>query len=484
MTTRATAERASAVPPVRHRSLWLQEALGSEPPLPPLEGAARADVAVVGGGYVGLWTALELKARDPDCDVVVLEGDVCGGGASGRNGGFAIGWWTKLGTLIELTGEVNGLAIAHECEHAIDDLRRFCDENEIDAGFHRGGHLWTATTRAQLGAWRETLELCERVGVRPFEELPDDEVSRRAGSPVHLAGILEPGGATLHPARLVRGLARLALERGVRIHEGSKVVSIDRRYPPVVRTPSASLAAERLVLATNAWAAGLRELHLKLAVVSSDIVATEPIPDRLAEIGWTGGECISDSQLQIHYYRTTDDGRIVFGKGGWGIALGGRIGASFDRDERRARGVAADLRRLYPALADVAVTHDWCGPIDRSLSGIPLLGHLGDRPHIVYGVGWSGNGVVPSLLGGRVLASLALGRAVDAATGALVDVDGGSFPPDPIRYVGAHLVREAVAKKERDEAAGRRPGRLASMIAGLAPAGIIPKRRDGMEVPP
>ena len=152
MTASAAVERPPAALPAGHRSLWLQESLGSEPPLPPLEGAARADVAVVGGGYVGLWTALELKARDPDCDVVVLEGDVCGGGASGRNGGFAIGWWTKLGTLIELTGEENALAIAHECERAIDDLGRFCEENEIDAGFHRVGNLWMDTMLAQLGA--------------------------------------------------------------------------------------------------------------------------------------------------------------------------------------------------------------------------------------------------------------------------------------------------------------------------------------------
>ena len=459
-----------------HRSLWLREAIRAEAPLPPLAGAARADVAIVGGGYVGLWTALRIKEHEPECDVALLEQDVCGGGASGRNGGFAIGWWPKLGTLVDLCGEQGGLALAEACEEAIGALGRFCAENDIDARFRRGGHLWTATTAAQIGAWEDALALCDRLGVRPFERLPDAEVARRTGSRAHLAGVLEPSGATVHPGLLVRGLRRLARERGVRIYEGTKVTGISRRYPPVLRTPRASLAAERLVIATNAWAASLRELHRKLAVISSDIVATAPVPDRLAEIGWTGGECISDSQLQIRYYQATPEGRIVFGKGGWGIALAGRIGPTFERDARRAADVERDFRRLYPALADVPIEDDWSRPIDRSPNGIPLIGHLGDRPHIVYGVGWSGNGVAPSVLGGRVLAALALGIDEPGPARHLVDRDGGAFPPEPLRYVGAHVVRTAVARKERAEAGGRRPPRLASAVAELAPPGIIPKR--------
>ena len=459
-----------------YRSLWLHEAMGGEPSRPPLEGAARADVAIVGGGYVGLWTALALKEREPDCDVALLEQDICGGGASGRNGGFAISWWPKLGTLVDLCGEADALALARASEQAIGELAQFCEENAIDAHFRRGGHLWTATTPAQLGAWNEAFTLCERLGVHPFERLPDDVVAARTGSPVHLAGILEPSGATVHPGHLVRGLRRAALARGVRIYEGTRVTSISRRYPPVLRTPLASLAAERLVIATNAWAANLRELHRRLAVISSDIVATPPVPHRLAEIGWTGGECISDSQLQIHYYHATRAGRIVFGKGGWGIALAGRIGPSFDRDPVRARDVESDFRRLYPMLSDVPIEYDWSGPIDRSPKGIPLIGHLGDRSHILYAVGWSGNGVAPSLLGGRLLAALALGADDHSPLHALADRDGGAFPPEPVRYVSAHIVRNAVVRKERAEAAGRRPGRLASAVAQLAPAGIIPKR--------
>jgi hypothetical protein len=181
----------------------------------------------------------------------------------------------------------------------------------------------------------------------------------------------------------------VALELGVRIHEGTRVTKLDRRSPAVLHTPRGVVTADRVVIATNAWAVGLRELHTRLAIISSDIVATAPMPDRLQEIGWTRHECISDSRLMISYYRTTDDGRIVFGKGGWGIALGDRIGPRFDRDEGRARQVAHSLHEIYPMLADVPIATDWCGPIDRTRTGLPIFGHLGGRSHIIYGVGFS-----------------------------------------------------------------------------------------------
>jgi len=262
----------------------------------------------------------------------------------------------------------------------------------------------------------------------------------------------------------------------VRIYENTPMVELDRRRPAVVRTPGGALTADRVVLAVNAHSAGIRELHRRIVAISSDMVATAPIPERLEEIGWTGGECISDSQLQVHYYRTTEDGRVAFGKGGWGIALGGRMGAGFDRDQRRAADVTRGFRRLYPNLADVPVAHDWSGPIDRSPTGIPLFGRLGGREHILYGAGFSGNGVGPARLGGRILADLAVGETDGLAGCALVDGHPGSFPPDPVRWIGAHAVRTGVAAKEAREAEGLQPGRIANALARLAPAGMIPKK--------
>ena len=459
-----------------HRSLWLEQAYTGSTDRPALEGSDRADVAIVGGGFVGLWTAILLKERDPGIDVALIERDICGGGASGRNGGFVLSWWPKLATLKKLVGEREAVDIARASEDAITEIGEACTRYGIDAQFRQGGWLWTACTDVQRGAWQPVVELCEHLGVHPFQTLSPDEVARRAGSPVHLEGVLEPSGATVHPGYLARGLARVAQQLGVRIYEHTPMVELDRRRPAVLRTPRGALTADTVILAINAHAAGIRELHRRIVAITSDMVSTPPIPDRLEEIGWTGGECISDSQLQIHYYRTTADGRIAFGKGGWGIALGGRMGAGFDRDPRRAADVTMGFRRLYPNLADVPVDHDWSGPIDRSPSGIPLFGHLGGRPHILYGAGFSGNGVGPARFAGKVLSGLALGDRDGPAVCGLVDGKPGSFPPDPIRYVGAHVVRTGVAAKEAKEAVGREPSRIANLLAGLAPGGMIPKR--------
>jgi len=460
---------------VKHRSLWLQQALGDEPALPPLRGAGRADVTIIGGGYVGLWTALRIKEREPACDVVILEQDICGGGASGRNGGFVLSWWPKVSTLLKLCGRDEAVRVGRAAEAAISEVRDFCLAHDIEAHFVRGGLLWTATTPAQLGAWDAVVNTCDRLGVDAFQRLTSEEVAARAGSLQHLAGVLEPSGATVQPALLARGLRRVALQKGIRIYEGTRVLNFSRRSPVAVRTPEGVVASERLVIAMNAWAAGIRELSLALAVISSDIVATAPIPDRLQEIGWTGGECITDSQMMVDYYRTTRDGRIVFGKGGWGIALSGRIGPSFDRDQARAKMVIADLHHNYPQLSAVPIEYDWSGPIDRTSVGLPIFGRVGGRKHIVYGVGWSGNGIGPSVLGGKILASLALGTRDEWSESPLIDRRFGRFPPEPVRFLGAHLVRQGVIRKERAEARNQTPHRLWTQLARLAPAGLEDK---------
>ena len=464
-------------PPPRppHRSFWLQEVAGDAPDAPALRGDTRADVAILGGGYVGLRTALELKRREPSCDVVVLEQDICGGGASGRNGGLVLSWWPKLASLAALFGAPDALRVARDSEAGIGEIESFCETRGIDAQFRRGGWLWTATSESQMGAWEGVVSLCEKLGVEPFRRLSPDEIATRTGSPVHRAGVYDASAATVQPAALARGLRRVALESGVRIHENTRVRSFGRARPVVVRCAGGTVTAGKLVIASNAWAAGIRELSRSIVAISSDMVVTAPAPERLRSLGWTGGECISDSQMMVDYYQATAAGRIAFGKGGWGIALSGHIGRRFDRDERRSRRVVEDLRRTYPTLSGTPVTHDWCGPIDRTTNSLPLLGRLGGRPHILYGVGWSGNGVGPSVLGGRILASLVLEVDDDWGRYPLVDRPAGRFPPEPVRFLGAHVVRGAVASKERAEIRGRKPSRLSLALSRLAPAGLEDK---------
>jgi putative aminophosphonate oxidoreductase len=461
---------------VRARSLWLQEALAAAAEdAPPLCGEVRADVCIVGGGFTGLWTALALKERDPSVDVAVVEGDICGGGASGRNGGFVLSLWAKFEALEGIRGSAEALRLARTSAAAVGEIVAFCHEHGIDAHVREDGWLWTATNPSQVGAWNSTLVAVERYGERPFERLQPGEVARRAGSPTHLAGVFEPTAATVQPALLARGLRRVALERGVRIFEGSRMRELERGRPPRVRTADGAVTAERVVLAMNAWATRLREVRRSIVVIASDVIATAPIPERLRAMGWTSGTCIDDSRLLVNYYRTTLDGRLVFGQGGGMLAFGGWVGENFDGHSPRAGEVHAGLRHIYPALADVPLTHTWTGPIDRTAVGLPFFWRVGGREDVLCGAGYSGNGVGPSRLGGRILASLALGLDDEWATCGLArEPTGGWLPPEPLRYLGGRLVREAVARKERAEDAGRRASRRTLVIARLAPAGLVP----------
>lgn len=464
--------------PRPQRSLWLEEALSGEEASPRLEGAQRADVCIVGGGLTGLWTALRLKELEPSLDVVLVERDVCGSGASGRNGGFVLSWWAKFSHLERMCGTAEALRLARASVGGIEEMKAFCDENDIDAHFRQNGWLWTATSPAQVGAWEPTVARLEQLDESPFERLAPDEVSRRAGSTRHLAGVFEPSAATVHPGLLTRGLRRVAIERGIRVFEHSPMTSLERTSPPSVRTEHGAVTADRVVLALNAWAGGLRELRHALTVVASDVIATEPIPDRLRTIGWTDGTCIDDSRMLVNYYRTTLDGRIVFGKGGTALSYRGRIGDAYEGSSPRAGELGRIFGWLYPQLADTSVATSWLGPIDRSPVGLPFFTRLGGRDDVLAGAGYSGNGVGPSYLGGRILASLALGRDDEWSRAGLVRPPVGSFPPEPIRYVGGQLVKAAVVRKERADDRGRRPGRLTTWLASLAPPGLVPQREN------
>lgn len=458
-----------------HRSFWLQQALVADNEVARLRGDHSVEVAIIGGGYVGLWTALTIKELDPGVDVAVVEADICGGGASGRNGGFVMTWWPKVSSLTALCGEAEALRLVRASEAAIDQIEAFCHEHAPQAEFRRGGWLWTATTSAQLNAWDKVVSRAQRLSPGTFQTPSPADVARRAGSPQHLAGVIEPSNATVQPAQLARALRRRALALGVRIYENTKVLDIRRGSTVSLAASDGTLTAQRVVVATNAWAASLRPLRNKLFVISSDVIVTEPIPDRLAQIGWTGGEAITDSQTLVCYYRTTAEGRIAFGKGGWSIGYGGHMPEAMHRDAGRAAMVARDFRRYYPNLRETAIVSDWAGPIDRTYNSLPIFGRLYGDSNIHYGVGWSGNGVGPSVVGGKILASLALGRRDEWSDNGLVRATAKSFPPEPIRFIGAHIVREAIVRKEQAEALEKRPSKLLVAISGLAPTGLEDK---------
>ena len=275
----------------------------------------------------------------------------------------------------------------------------------------------------------------------------------------------------MQPARLALGLRAKVLERGVRIHERTQVTRLQRDGG--VETRTGRVRAGAAVLAVNSAAAGFAGYRLRLAVASSHIALTEPVPDVLEELGWTGGEAIVDSRTLLHYTRTTNDGRIAFGWGGGTMGFGGRVAARLERDPNAIARARESMVRFFPQLRGRAVTHAWGGPIDVSPTHLPMFGSRG-RVH--HGFGFTGNGVGPTYLGGEILARLALDRRDERTQLAVVEPGPPFFPPEPFRYVGGSLIRRALVAKDEAEDAGREPGLATAFVASLP-------RRLGLRLP-
>jgi glycine/D-amino acid oxidase-like deaminating enzyme len=463
---------AHAPQPGAERSWWLREALAAErevAPAPPLTGEATADIAIVGGGYTGMWAAWFMLERAPGARIVLLEQDVCGGGPSGRNGGFVHGWWENVPHLAGRYGDEAALNIAQAADEVVDGIGQWCAEHGVDAWYTKAGYLRVNAFPGREGDWNATVARLQGLGAAD-QLVPMDAaaVQRVCASPAFGAGVLMPSAASVHPARLARGLRRVLLERGVRIHEGTRVTSIATRDGRVeIATDGGRVVADQAVLAVNAWAAGWPGFRSRLLAWASYMVVTEPIPDRLAELGWTGGELLSDSRFTISYFRTTPDGRIAFGAGVGAAGFGGRIGKAFTDDERAVARVVANFRHLLPALRDVRFEAAWGGPIDITGHRFPEIGSShGGRLHFAHG--YAGNGAGPSRLAGRILAALAAGRADDPVVSlAFVGRRQPFLPPEPLRFVGARMIREALIRQDDALDAGRRPGLLVRAIARL-----------------
>ncbi len=438
---------------------WLEEA----PPdahAPPLAEDATADVAIVGGGYTGLWTALTLKAREPATDIALLEAEFCGFGPSGRNGGFLESYWPALRRLTALVGGDGALALARASEGAVAAVRALGE----DVWLREAGMLLVSASPRQDAFVEHAVQAAKALGVaEEAVPLSGTDLERRIHSPRFRRAVFFPKVATVQPARLVRALRRRALAAGVRIHEHSRVRRI---RPGVVETERAALRAREVVVATNAWAAGWRPLSRLLTPFGSYVVLTEPVPELLEAIGWTGGEAIADARKFLHYFRTTPDARLLMGSASGPIGFAGRIGSRFTHDAATAARAERGLRELLPGLAQARIEGAWGGPIDVSVDHFPFFGTVkADRIH--YGAGYTGNGVGPSWLGGQILASLVLRADDEWARLPLVDRKAQRLPPEPLNFLGGSVVRAAMLAEEQADEEGRSPPRRVRLVASL-----------------
>jgi glycine/D-amino acid oxidase-like deaminating enzyme len=453
------------------RSWWLEEALAlpefAGEPCPPLGADTRADVVILGAGYTGMWTAYFLKEIDPGLDVVVLEADICGGGPSGRNGGFVNSFWGYVEDAVELFGERRAIELCRAAEDAVRGIGDWCAKHGVDAWFTPAGDIGVASSPTQEGRWHSTVAAAHAIGIGDrLVSLTADEVAERCRSPVFGAGMLTADAATVQPARLARGLRRVLLERGVRIFERTPVARFRASSLPEAETPGGTVRAGRMVIALNAWASRLPAFERRLAVRGTYMIVTAPAPERLEEIGWTSGVAIWNHRSAVNYLRTTNDGRIAFGTGGMQPGFGRPLGPRFSYDGRSVEVVAAQFRRMFPSLDGVPLESAWGGPIDVSPTHLPFFGTMpSGSAH--FGHGYTGNGTGPSHLGGRILAKLALGIDDDDTRLPLVGAEPRRFPPEPLKSIGSALVNRAILRKDAAEDEGGSADPITGFVARL-----------------
>lgn len=430
---------------------------------PPLDAPVTVDVAVVGAGYTGLWTALTLRERESSLRVALLEARAIGEGPSGRNGGFLHGYWSSLPKLRAVLGDARALQLAHASSQVVPRVRDFLAARREDVWFREGGLLEVAATEPEEAALDRSLRAARELGAgEEAVALDADEVRRRISSPRFRRGIYFRDGAIVQPARLVLALKRAALAAGVQLHEHTPVTAV---APGTLRTPAATVGAAEIVLALNAWGTSW-PLSGRQTNFGSAVVLTEPMPDLLEQINWTGNEAVIDGRMFLHYFRPTPDGRVLMGSGSGGLEPGGRVGPGVLDDAAAQARAHAGLRALLPALADARIEARWSGPIDVAVDKLPRFGTVpGTRIH--YGAGYSGNGVGPSWLGGQILASLVLGSRDEWTALPLVGRPARRLPPEPIRYLGGRVVRWGTLSAEEAIGAGRTPSAPARAAAAI-----------------
>ncbi len=447
------------VPRVGARSYWLDQALAADPgaPCAPLTGALEADVCIVGGGFAGLWTAYELTEREPSLRVVLLEATVCGAGGSGANGGFFSSSWMSVGELCRRFGDDAGLRWATVLGDQVAELGRWCERHRAEIEFCHEGILYGQAGDWQTGPDRAALALLERRGLGERLRAMDAAEARRvADSPRLSGGVFTPDLATVQPARLARELRRVVLERGVLVCEGSRMVGLRAGAPATVETAGGAVRAAQVVLAHGAWAVGQPEFARAFAVGVDYMVVTEPIPERLAQIGWTSQAGLADRRQMLFYLRRTADDRIAVGGGGMAMVYGACIAGRVLASKRLSRLAAHGLLWLFPQLEGVRFEHAWSGPMDMTKSGLPFFWTLpGGNVHA--GLGFSGHGLTSTKVGGKILASLALGTDDEWAHLPVVRPPE-PLPPEPLRWPMVRTAEWAYEASDRaSERGGRRP---------------------------
>jgi glycine/D-amino acid oxidase-like deaminating enzyme len=437
-------------------SFWLDDPVAPTPE-PPLTGSLRADLAVVGAGFTGLWTAFLAKQSDPALDVVVLEGEQVGWAATGRNGGFCEASLTH--------GEENGRdrfpdsfeQLQKLGMENLDAIERFVKDHGVDCSWERTGEITVATELWQL-------EKLRGGGDPPPGWLDQEELVQEISSPTYLGGVWDREGcAMVNPARLAWGIRQACLEAGVRIFEHTRVVGISRGFGKgfgfggprssgvELQTSNGRVVADRVALATNAFDPLLLGMRMRIVPVYDHVLVTEPLSDeQLDAIGWRHRQGIGDAGNQFHYYRLTADNRILWG--GWDAIyhFGRKVKPEYDQRPATFRTLARHFYETFPQLADVRFSHRWGGAIDTCARFCVFFGTAaGGR--VAYAAGYTGLGVGASRFGARVMLDLLSGQRTELTELDLVRTKPVPFPPEPLAWLVIQATRLSIAHADKHD---------------------------------
>ena len=434
----------------RALSFWHDTVPDDLTPREPLPGDLTADIAIIGGGLTGLWTAYYLLERDPTLDIVVLEKNVAGFGASGRNGGWCSALFPASTAALERRHGLDAaLAMRRAMIATVDEVGRVTAVEGIDCDFELGGTIAYARTAVQQRTARAEVAEAARYGVDAIELLAD-------------GGTFDPACARLHPAKLVRGLARVLEAKGVRLFEATEVLDFAARS---VRTTRGTVTCETVVVATEGYGATMRQTHRRVLPLYSLMIATEPVPDAVwDEIGVAHGQTFTDFRHLLVYGQRTADNRFAFGGRGAGYHWGSRIRPQYDRSPAVFGHLQRALEQLFPAAGPLTVTHRWGGPL-----GVPRDWHAGASYDPATGIatagGYVGDGLSTTNLAGRTLADLITGTETHLTALPWVNHRSPDWEREPLRFVGANLGTLAMRVADAEEHLTKRPS-IAARIMG------------------
>ena len=453
-----------SVPPIERSCYWL--ARRTPAPAIPLSGHADADVAIVGAGLTGLWTALFLKELDPRTDIVILEGETAAYGASGRNAGI----------LSETVDHSHALAIRHFGETEarrlavlgatnVEEMIAWLADRGIDCDYEPTGRLVAALDDHHVQDGRRAVAVARYLGREGYEWLSREEFRAQLDSPLYLGGVRVRAGGILDPVKLVAGLRGEAERLGVRVHERSGVETLAAAGAGVeLRTAGGRLRARRAVLATSAYTHRLVPRVTRRFIPLYDyILVSEPLTvEQRQAIGWAGRQGVTDGRSFFNYYRPTRDNRILWGTSEAAYYRGNRVDARCDHSPPHYAALRASFRRHFPALASLEFPYAWGGPICATTRLTPFFGATqGGR--VLYGLGYTGHGLGTTRIAGRILAHLALDRPSDLLDLGMVRRQPFPYPPEPLRSWAAAGVSRALRRVDE----GRRPSAVLRLLDRL-----------------